>query len=102
MKVCIVGTGNQGTGMAGLLAQEADMEELVLVDIDLAKAQKAADLVHSLGDRCLVKHIRGAQADASDTAAITELAKGCDLLFKGIYACYNYSLMRASLAAGTH
>lgn len=102
MKVCIVGTGNQGTGMAGLLAQEADMEELVLVDIDLAKAQKAADLVHSLGDRCLVKHIRVAQADASDTAAITELAKGCDLLFNGIYACYNYSLMRASLAAGTH
>ena len=52
MKVCIVGTGNQGTGMAGLLAQESDCKELILVDILLEKAQKAEALVRSMGERC--------------------------------------------------
>ena len=41
MKICVVGTGNQGTGIAGLLAQENDVEKLILVDIDKAKAEKA-------------------------------------------------------------
>lgn len=102
VKVCIVGTGNQGTGMAGLLAQEPDVEELTLVDIDLARAQKAADLVRSLGNRCKVRNLRVFQGDASNVEEISKLARGSDLIFNGIYACYNYPLMRASLAVGAH
>ena len=61
MKVCIVGTGNQGTGVAGLLAQEKDVEKLILVDIELARAEKSKSLVESLGERCLVKEIVAVQ-----------------------------------------
>lgn len=86
MKVCIVGTGNQGTGMAGLLAQESDCEELILVDILLEKAQKAEALVRSMGERCKCRNIRVYQGDAANIQQISELAKGADLLFNGIYA----------------
>lgn len=102
MKVCIVGTGNQGTGMAGLLAQESDCEELILVDILLEKAQKAEALVRSMGERCKCRNIRVYQGDAANIQQISELAKGADLLFNGIYAQFNYPLMRACLAIGAH
>ena len=116
MKVCIVGTGNQGTGpsfvpkrnekggtgMAGLLAQESDCEELVLIDISIEKALKAENLVRSLGERCKCTVIKVYQGDASDQDQISNLANGVDLIFNGIYAQFNYPLMRACLAIGAH
>ena len=102
MKICVVGTGNQGTGIAGLLAQENDVEKLILVDIDKAKAEKAASLIKSLGDRCKVKDIVVHQGDASNTDQIAELGAGADFLFNGIYAQFNYPLMKAALKIGAH
>lgn len=102
MKVCIVGTGNQGTGVAGLLAQEKDVEKLILVDIELARAEKSKSLVESLGERCLVKEIVAVQGDAANTDQIAEIAQGVDLIFNGIYATFNYPLMRACLKVKAH
>ena len=102
MKVCIVGTGNQGTGVAGLLAQEKDVEELVLVDIEKAKAEKAKALIEGLGERCLAGEILAVQGDAADVEQIAGIAQGMDMIFNGIYAAYNYPLMRACLKVGAH
>ena len=75
MKVCIVGTGNQGTGMAGLLAQESDCKELILVDILLEKAQKAEALVRSMGERCKCRNICVYQGDCSGARSLANRAR---------------------------
>ena len=51
MKVCIVGTGSQGTGLAGLLAMEADVERLVIADYSEKNLEIARGLIDSLGDK---------------------------------------------------
>ena len=48
MKVCIVGTGSQGTGLAGLLAMEADVERLVIADYSEKNLEIARGLIDSL------------------------------------------------------
>lgn len=102
MKVCIIGTGNQGTGMAGLLAQEKDCEKLVLLDIIEEKAQKAKELVMSLGDRNYCSDIEVHQCDANDIDTLAEYAKECDMIFNAMFAALNYPVMRAALKAGCH
>ena len=102
MKVCIMGSGNQGTGMAGLLAQEPDCEELILIDCELERANKAKSLVESLGDRCKVKSIKAYQGDASNVDQMIGYAKGADLIFNGLFASFNVPLMQTALAVGAH
>lgn len=102
MKVCIAGTGNQGTGMSGLLAQEKDCEKLVLVDIIEEKAIKAKNLVESLGERNYCKDIEVYQCDFNDIDKLAEIAKDCDMIFNATFAALNYPVMRASLKAGCH
>ena len=43
MKITIMGCGNQGSGMAGLLSKEEDVEQLILADIDIMEPE---DLQH--------------------------------------------------------
>jgi saccharopine dehydrogenase-like NADP-dependent oxidoreductase len=102
MRICIVGCGNQGTGLAGLLAQETDIEEIILVDSDIDRAKTAMGLVKSLGQKLKTKSIRVAEADALDSDEVACVANGTDLIFNGIYATYNTSLMQACLDVGAH
>lgn len=51
MKVCIIGSGSQGTGLAGLLAMEPDVETLILADYFTESVEKAYALVQTLEKR---------------------------------------------------
>jgi len=102
MKICIIGTGNQGTGLAGLLAQEPDCEEIILIDYAPGKAESAKQLIETLGDRCLCKNIKACVGDATDIDGIVELAQGSDFIFNGMNAKFNYPVMRACLKVGAH
>jgi saccharopine dehydrogenase-like NADP-dependent oxidoreductase len=102
MKICIVGCGNQGTGLAGLLAQEEDVEEIVLAHRDINKAKTALALVESLGQKVKLKNIRVEKADSLNSNEVARVAKGTDLIFNGIYSNCNIPLMQASLEVGAH
>ena len=102
MRVIVIGAGGQGVGLAGLLVQEADVEELVLVDVD-AKALEVGDrFLQKLGDRNVAKSVRLERADAGDTERLIQVSRGADVIANCTVPAFNVSIMKASLAVGAH
>lgn len=97
MKVCIIGSGAQGTGLAGLLAMEPDVEKLVIADYSERSLQSAKSQLHSLGDKIQAKEITVRQVDASSTADVAEVIRGCDIVFHCIIPKFNIPIMKACL-----
>ena len=93
MKISIVGCGNQGTGLAGLLAMEEDVETLVLVDYDPEMVKTANSFIKELGDKVSVKNIISEQVDAMDSKDVARVIEGTDLVFNGIVPKCNIPIM---------
>jgi len=102
MKICILGCGNQGTGIAGLLAQEEDVEELILADNDIDRAKTAEALIKGMGNKVKTKSIKIEQVDAHDSQNVAKVAQGADFVFNGIFPSCNIPIMRACLEIGAH
>ena len=84
MKVCIVGPGSQGTGLAGLLAMEADVEQLIIADYSEKNLEIARGLIDSLGDKKKVKDIQTKKVNAGDMDDVARVIAGSDVVFNGI------------------
>lgn len=102
MKVCIIGNGAQGTGLACMIAQSDAIESIVLADYNLDAAKKAAERVKAAGDKNKVKKILTDKVNASDTADIARAAKGCGIIFNATIPIYNIPIMEACLQIGAH
>lgn len=102
MKVCIVGSGSQGTGLAGLLAMEADVESLVLADYSEKNLEIASGLIQSLGEKVKVKEFRTEQVNAGDPQDVARVIHGCDVVFNGIIPKFNLPVMRACIQEKCH
>ena len=102
MKVCIMGTGSQGTGVAGLLAMEPDVETLVLADYSQEPLNNALNLIKGLGDKVLCTDIRTAVVNAGDTDAVAEVIRGTDIVFNGIVPRFNLPIMKACIKEKCH
>lgn len=96
MKIVLVGAGGVGGAFARIAARRSFVEELVVGDIDLGRAQRVAQ---SFGDTG-----RGVQLDASDTDAIAELLRssGADVVMNATDPRFVMPIFDAALAAGTH
>ena len=81
MKIAILGSGSQGTGLAGLLAMEPDVEKIVFCDLYDDAAQKAAETIRTLGDKLLCRDIVTRHADASDPDSVAMAVEDCDICF---------------------
>ena len=102
MKVCIVGSGSQGTGLAGLLSMEQDVEKLVIADYSEKNLKIAYDLIMSLGDRRKVRDITALRVNAGSTEDVARVIHGCDIVFNGIIPKFNLPIMRACLQEKCH
>lgn len=102
MKVCIIGTGSQGTGLAGLLAMESDVEKLVLADYSEKPLKNALDLLETLKDKILCKDIQTKIVDASNVDAVVEVIDDVDIVFNGIIPCFNIPIMKACIKKKCH
>lgn len=102
MKVCIVGTGSQGTGLAGLLAMEADVERLIIADYSEKNLEIAKGLIDSLGDKKKVKDIQTKKVNAGDTEDVARVIAGSDVVFNGIIPKFNISIMKACIKEKCH
>lgn len=102
MKICILGCGNQGTGIAGLLAQEDDVEELILADNDIERAKTAETLIKSMGNSVKTSSIKLAEVDAHDSQSVAKVAEDADFVFNGIFPSCNIPIMHACLEIGAH
>lgn len=103
VKVAVVGSGNQGTGLAGLLAKEKDVEQIVLADCDEAMVQTAMSLVRGL-DGVDLQRLRlvPAVVDASAADDVAKVIAGSDIVFNGTVPAFNLPIMEACLKEGAH
>jgi hypothetical protein len=103
MKICLLGCGNQGAGLAGLLAMEHDVDELVFADFDLNRADHAMEQVKRLGGfSAREKKFRTVRANAENVEDVVRAANGVDCVFHGILPAYNIQVMKACLRIGAH
>ena len=103
MNVAVVGSGNQGTGLAGLLAREPDVERIVLADYDPAMVDTAMGLVRGLDG---VDHEKldlvPVTVDAANKDDVVTAIAGCDIVFNGTIPTFNMPIMDACLEVGAH
>ncbi len=94
MRVLVVGAGGVGAAAAAVAARREFFERFVLADIDLARAERAAA---PLGDRG-----GSAQVDASDAAAIAELARAerAEAILNACDPRFNPPIFEAAFDAG--
>jgi saccharopine dehydrogenase-like NADP-dependent oxidoreductase len=90
-----VGTGGVGSAVAPIAARRDFFERIVFSDLDPARPQ---GLVERLGD----ERFAAAQLDASDGAAIAELARAerCDVILNAADPRFNPSIFQAAFDAG--
>jgi saccharopine dehydrogenase (NAD+, L-lysine-forming) len=96
VRVLVVGSGGVGAAFAAIAGRRDFFERLVLADVDAARAEREAS---RLGD----DRIDSAQLDASDEAAIVELARAerADLILNACDPRLNPPIFAAARAAGT-
>jgi saccharopine dehydrogenase-like NADP-dependent oxidoreductase len=99
MKICIVGCGAQGGGIAGLLAREKDVEQLVLADIDEKRLKLTLERIETLGSK--VK-LETQKVDGTKREDVARLAKGTDIVFNATHPVANVPIMEACLDVGAH
>ena len=102
MKVCIIGSGSQGTGMAGLLAMEPDVERLVIADCNEDSLIIAENLIKGLGDKICVKEIIFHHVDAASVDDVASVIHGCDIVFHSIIPKFNIPIMKACIRENCH
>ena len=98
MKVELVGVGGGGEAIARIAKEREFVEQLVLADYDVERAQAVADALGG-GNRFPVEQI-----DASDQRQIGRLALkyGVDLIMNAVDPIYNKPIFDAALATGKH
>jgi len=96
VRVLVVGSGGVGAAFAAIARRRRFFERLVLADVDAARAEREAS---RLGD----DRIDSARLDASDEAAIVELARAerADLILNACDPRLNPPIFAAARAAGT-
>ncbi len=95
MRVLVVGTGGVGSAVAPIAARRDFFERIVFSDLDPARPQ-------ALVDRLEDDRFGAAQLDASDAAAIAELARTekCDAILNAADPRFNPPIFQAAFDAG--
>jgi saccharopine dehydrogenase-like NADP-dependent oxidoreductase len=95
MKVVIIGAGEQGYVLTWNLARHPAVDEIVIGDWDLERAEEVK-AAWGAGKTTAV-HV-----DARDVERVASLAQGADLLLNAVIPEWDDPLMKAALKAKTH
>ncbi len=95
MKALIIGTGAQGSVIAGEIVKDADVSEVILSDIDLGRAERLAQSLKS--DKVCVRHV-----DATDIDAMVKVGGNVDIVMNATLPKFNLNIMEAALKIGAH
>lgn len=93
----VLGAGRQGTAAAYDLAKHGDAALVTLTDVELGRAQAAADRVNHLLGRKVADAIA---LDVRDIGAVRAAVKGRDVALSCVPYFYNLELTRAAITAG--
>jgi saccharopine dehydrogenase-like NADP-dependent oxidoreductase len=96
-KVIIVGAGAQGNVIAGILAKAPEVGKIMLVDLDVERAQEVARALKS-------DKIEVGKADASNKGELVGLFKedAYDLVVNATLMAFNRPIIEASLESDSH
>jgi lysine 6-dehydrogenase len=92
----VLGGGRQGTAAAYDMAKWGEAEKVLIGDIDLEAAQKAARRVNQLRGR---KIAEGHQVDVTDHARLVEFLTGVDSFLSAVPYWNNPAITRAAIEA---
>lgn len=97
MRILVVGAGGVGSALASIAARRDVFEQIVLADIDGARAQRAAAMAHS-------DKVTGTRADAGDRIDLIELIRStkADVVVNACDPRFNPPIFDAAFEAGTH
>ncbi len=97
MRVLVVGSGGVGAAFASIAARRDVFEQIVVADIDGARAARAAATARST-------RVVSTKVDASDRADIVELARSCraDVIVNACDPRLNPPIFDAAFEAGCH
>ena len=95
MRVLVVGSGGVGAAVAAVAQRRGFFERMVFADVDEARARRA---IEPYGD----ERLGAAAVDASDAAAIAELARaeGVDAILNAVDPRFNPPIFQAAFDAG--
>ena len=94
----VLGAGRQGTAAAYDLARRGDANQVVIADLDLAQAQRAAGRVNDLlGDDVA----SASSLDVRDEQAVERALRGAAAAVSAVPYYFNLGIARAAIAAGT-
>jgi lysine 6-dehydrogenase len=95
MRFLVLGAGYQGFAAALDLARAADVEEVVIADVDGHRARRAAERLSS--SRAAV---RAEVLDVANEPRLAEKLRGYDVVISAVPYFLNLSLTRAAIEAG--
>jgi lysine 6-dehydrogenase len=97
-RYAVIGSGRQGTAAVYDLARFGDADAIVVADMSLAQAQRAAERVNGLAGRAVA---RAAAVNVQDEDAVVALLKGTgtQVFISGVPYFFNMGLTRAALRA---
>lgn len=97
MRVLVIGAGGVGSAIVSIAARRDAFTEIVVADIDISRAERAARIAAS-------GRTRAVQVDASSRAALVELARssGADVMVNACDPRFNPPIFDAAFEAGCH
>ena len=97
MRVLVVGAGGVGSSIVSIAARREVFEQIIVADVDLARATRAAARVGS-------PHVIGTRVDASDRLDLVELARSsrADVIVNACDPRFNPPIFDAAFEAGCH
>lgn len=95
----VLGSGRQGTAAAYDMARWGDARCVILADLDLEVARRAAEWVNALLDASIAEPI---QVDVTDLEAVERLLTGVDAFLSAVPYVYNLEITRAAIQARAH
>jgi len=94
----ILGSGRQGTAVAYDLAKFGEASHILMADISLEAAQRAAGRLNRL---CGGEVASAAQVDVTDHPSLVSLLEGADVALSAVPYYFNLGITRACIEAGT-
>ncbi len=95
MKICVVGAGAQGSVIAKILAEDPEIDKVVLVDINTRLLQRVAESIEN-------SKLSTQRVDAGKRDDLSKALKGVDVAVNATLTNYNLPIFHAALENGAN
>jgi lysine 6-dehydrogenase len=95
----VLGAGRQGTAAAYDMLRWGDAHRVILADLDIEVARRAAQRVNTLLG---ISSAEPAQVDVTDPEAVGRVLEGVDAFISAVPYYYNLDITRVAIRAGAH